>query len=129
MLSPIQQWFLFFGAFFGFLGVAAGAFGGHALKERLAPDLLAIFEVGVRYQFYHALALLFVVFLMSIHPSSFVIYAGYCFVVGTILFSGSLFLLVATGIKGFGAITPIGGTLMLVGWLFLILSSFSNTHM
>lgn len=124
MLSHIQQWFLFIGALLGFVGVAAGAFGAHALKQRISPDLLAIFEVGVRYQLYHALTLILTVLLMSVIPGYWPKMAGYFFIIGTLIFSGSLYILVFTSVKAWGAITPIGGVLMLLGWLFLAMSAF-----
>ena len=126
MLSLIQQCFLFCGAAFGFLGVGAGAFGAHALKQRLSSDFLSIFEVGVRYQMYHALALVLTVWLISVTQGVWSTYAGYFFIVGTIIFSGSLYMLVFTGVKMWGAVTPIGGILLLLGWLFLAIAAFAK---
>ncbi len=102
------------GAGFMFLAVALGAFGAHALKTRLTPDMLAIFETGVRYQVYHALALLLLAAVRG--PSK----AGWCFTAGIVLFSGSLYLLALTGVRKWGAVTPIGGLLFLAGWLILM---------
>ncbi|MBI3289623.1 MAG: DUF423 domain-containing protein [Elusimicrobia bacterium] len=96
-----------------FLAVALGAFGAHALKGRLAPEMLAVFETGVRYQAYHALALLLLAALRG--PSK----AGWCFTAGIIVFSGSLYVLALTGVRQWGAATPIGGLLFLAGWLYL----------
>lgn len=101
------------------LGVAFGAFGAHALKARLTPDLLAIYEVGVRYQLTHALALLAVAWAVSRWPGGATSTAGWLFVVGTLLFSGSLYALALTGVRGFGAVTPIGGVAWLAGWVCL----------
>lgn len=112
--------FLSSGAIFGLLGVAAGAFGAHVLRDRLTPDDLQIFETAVRYQMYHALALLAVGILGSRLPSSSVSAAGWCFLVGIIIFSGSLYLLVFTGARWWGAVTPIGGVSFLTGWVFLL---------
>jgi len=98
------------------LGVALGAFGAHALKTRLAPDLLAIFEVGVRYQLVHALALLAVAWAWSRWPGGAVVAGGWLFVGGTVLFSGSLYVLALSGERWLGAITPIGGVAWLAGW-------------
>jgi uncharacterized membrane protein YgdD (TMEM256/DUF423 family) len=98
------------------LGVALGAFGAHALKTRLAPDLLAIFEVGVRYQLVHALALLAVAWAWSRWPGGAVVAGGWLFVGGTVLFSGSLYALALSGERWLGAITPIGGVAWLAGW-------------
>jgi uncharacterized membrane protein YgdD (TMEM256/DUF423 family) len=104
------------GAGFMFLAVGLGAFGAHALKARLEPDMLAIFETGVRYQVYHALALLLVAALRG--PSK----AAWCFTAGIALFSGSLYILALTGVKKWGAVTPIGGVLFLAGWLIVLFS-------
>ena len=102
------------GAGLMFLAVGLGAFGAHALKSRLEPDMLAAFEVGVRYQVYHALALLL---LAALHgPAK----AAWCFTVGVAFFSGSLYLLALTGVRKWGAVTPIGGLLFLAGWLIVL---------
>lgn len=105
-----------------FIGVAAGAFGAHGLKGRLTPEMLAIFEVGVRYQMYHALALLAVAWAFTKWPCNLVLASGWLFIAGTIIFSGSLYILSLSGVKTWGAITPIGGVAFLAGWLFLALS-------
>jgi len=111
--------FVLLGAVSGFLAVAAGAFGAHALRARLEPDLLAVFETGARYQMYHALALLAVAWVSSRSPAPQVVWAGWLFVVGTVLFSGSLYVLALTGVRWLGAITPFGGVAFLAGWLAL----------
>jgi uncharacterized membrane protein YgdD (TMEM256/DUF423 family) len=128
MLSSIQQWLLFFAALLGFFGVSAGAFGGHALKQRLAPDLLAIFEVGVRYQMYHVLALILAVLLIGVTAGHWATSAAYVFIAGILIFSGSLYLLALTGVKTWGAVTPIGGVLFLLGWIFLAISAFAQRN-
>ena len=107
------------GACSGFLAVAAGAFGAHALRARLGPELSAVFETGARYQMYHALALLFVAWAATQRPAAAVRAAGWLFTAGTICFSGSLYLLALTGTTWWGLITPIGGVLLLGGWLAL----------
>ncbi|HSB25627.1 MAG TPA: DUF423 domain-containing protein [Burkholderiaceae bacterium] len=107
------------GCAFGFLGVALGAFAAHALKARLAPELLATFETGVRYQLIHALALLAVAWAHSRWPGRVLTSGGWLFVAGTLLFSGSLYALSLTGVRGLGAITPFGGVAFLAGWLCL----------
>ncbi len=112
----MDRTFVLIGAGLGFLGVALGAFGAHALKGRLGPDMLAVFETGVRYQFYHALALLVVGWACAHWTSSAMGAAGWLFVAGTALFSGSLYALALTGIKVLGAITPVGGVCFLAGW-------------
>jgi uncharacterized membrane protein YgdD (TMEM256/DUF423 family) len=104
------------GAVFGFLGVALGAFGAHALKTRLSPEMLGIFEVGVRYQMYHALALLAVGLVAMSRPAALLTAAGIAFAVGIAIFSGSLYVLALTETRWLGAITPLGGLGFLVGW-------------
>ena len=101
------------------IAVAAGAFGAHALRERLAPDMLAVFETGARYQMYHALGLLAVAWAVARWPGSTAGVAGWLFVAGTILFSGSLYLLALTGTRWLGAITPLGGLAFIAGWAAL----------
>lgn len=107
------------GAVSGFLAVAAGAFGAHALKSHLSPEALSIYDTGVRYQFWHALALLAVGILQQRSPGRALRVAGWCFAVGTVLFSGSLYALALSGVKWFGAITPFGGVGFLMGWVAL----------
>jgi uncharacterized membrane protein YgdD (TMEM256/DUF423 family) len=115
----MDRLFVIVGAASAFVGVAAGAFGAHALKGRLAPDQLAIFEIGVRYQLVHALALLAVAWVCTRWPGVLASASGWSFAAGTVLFSGSLYLLALTGARAFGAVTPIGGVLFLAGWLLL----------
>ena len=112
--------FLLLGAAYGLLGVALGAFGAHALRARLTPELLAVYHTGVEYQFYHALALLAVGLLALQRCPAPLPLAGWCFALGVPLFSGSLYLLALTGTRWLGAITPFGGLLFLVGWGALI---------
>jgi uncharacterized membrane protein YgdD (TMEM256/DUF423 family) len=102
-----------------FIAVGLGAFGAHGLKARLAPELLATFEVGVRYQMYHALALLAVAWACTKWPGTAVTTAGWLFVAGTVIFSGSLYALSLSGVRWLGAVTPIGGLALLGGWLCL----------
>ena len=114
--------FLIIGSILGGTGVMIGAFGAHALKTLLeSSGRLDTFETAVKYQFYHALALILLGILMSNQNHSFYEYSGYSFLAGTIIFSGSLYVLCISGIAKFGMITPIGGLLMIVGWLFLML--------
>jgi uncharacterized membrane protein YgdD (TMEM256/DUF423 family) len=115
--------FLGLGAISGFVAVAAGAFGAHALKERLSAEYLAVFETAARYQMYHALALLVVALLLPLRPLGTLQWAGWLFVVGTILFSGSLYALALTGTRWLGAITPLGGIAFLAGWICLAVSA------
>ena len=107
------------GALSAFLGVAAGAFGAHGLKSRLTPDMLAVFDVGVRYQIYHAFALLICAWAITKWPGTLVNTSGWLFVAGTIVFSGSLYALSLSGVRWLGAITPFGGLAFLAGWLCL----------
>jgi uncharacterized membrane protein YgdD (TMEM256/DUF423 family) len=110
------------GCAFGFLGVAAGAFGAHALRARVPADLLAVFETGARYQMYHALALLAVAAVASRAPTTAASAAGWLFTAGIVLFSGSLYLLALTGTRWLGAVTPFGGLCFLAGWIALALA-------
>ena len=112
------------GAASGFIGVAAGAFGAHGLKARLTPELLAVFDTAARYQMLHALALLAVAWAIGRWPGRGAVASGWCFVAGTLIFSGSLYLLALTGVRGLGAITPVGGVLFLLGWLLLALAAW-----
>ncbi|MFP6573178.1 MAG: DUF423 domain-containing protein [Vicinamibacterales bacterium] len=98
------------------LGVILGAFGAHGLRARLSPEMLVVFETGVRYHLFHALGLLAVAWAASRWPGSYVSIAGYLFVAGIFIFSGSLYVLAITGIRWLGAITPIGGVCLIVGW-------------
>ena len=115
----MDRTFLLIGALAGFLAVAFGAFGAHALRSRLSPDMLAVFETGVRYQMYHALALLLVAAAAARFGGWMVTAAGWLFTVGIVLFSGSLYALALTGVTTLGAITPIGGLAFLAGWALL----------
>jgi uncharacterized membrane protein YgdD (TMEM256/DUF423 family) len=110
------------GCIFGFLGVAAGAFGAHALRSRVPADLLAVFETGARYQMYHALALLAVALAAARAPSRGVRAAGWLFTAGSVVFSGSLYALALSGVRVLGAITPLGGLCFLAGWIALAAS-------
>ncbi len=114
--------FLTLGALFGALGVGLGAFGSHALRSRLPGDLQRTFETGVTYQMYHALALVGVSLLSPRLGSGLPAAAGWLFIVGVLLFSGSLYLLVFTKTRAFGAITPFGGVAFILGWLALCLA-------
>lgn len=107
------------GAVLAMVGVALGAFGAHALRGRLSPEDLSIFETGVRYQMYHALALLFLGWAWTRWPGTLTSAAGWLFVLGICVFSGSLYLLVLTGQRWLGAVTPLGGLAFLAAWALL----------
>ena len=111
--------FLTLGALSALVAVAAGAFGAHALRDRLAPDMQSVFEVGARYHMYHALGLLAVAWAAGRWPGTPAVVAGWLFVAGTIVFSGSLYLLALTGQRWLGAITPLGGLAFMLGWAAL----------
>ncbi|HEX2830139.1 MAG TPA: DUF423 domain-containing protein [Burkholderiales bacterium] len=115
----LERLFVVLGATFAFIGVAAGAFGAHALRSRLAPDLLAVFEVAVRYQMYHALGLFACAWAVTRWPGTLAAAAGWLFVAGILVFSGSLYALALTGTRWLGAVTPLGGVAFLAGWLCL----------
>ena len=115
-----DRMFFALGSGSAFLAVALGAFAAHGLKSRLAPDMLAVFEVGVRYQMYHALALLAVAWASTRWPGTAVTASGWAFVAGTLIFSGSLYALSLSGERWLGAITPIGGLAFLAGWACLV---------
>ena len=111
------------GAWSAGISVAAGAFGAHALRSRLEPRLLEVFETGARYQMYHALALIAVGLLMHRAASTLATSAGWLFVAGTVLFSGSLYAMAFTGIRALGAITPLGGVCFLAGWACIAIAA------
>jgi uncharacterized membrane protein YgdD (TMEM256/DUF423 family) len=122
MITGMDRTFLLIGAVLGFLGVAFGAFGAHALKARLSPEMLAVFETGVRYQMYHAFAVLIVAAgIGHIGNARLLVMAGWFFFAGILLFSGSLYALALTSVGILGAITPVGGLLFLIGWACLAL--------
>ena len=108
--------FLAAGFVFGLLGVAGGAFGAHALEGALTPERLATFETGVRYQMYHALALILVGALAAGSSRTAWVLPGTLWTAGTVVFSGSLYALALSGIGVFGAVAPVGGVLLLAGW-------------
>ena len=124
MVPPMDRTFLALGALFAGLAVAAGAFGAHGLKGRLAPDMLEVFETAARYQMYHALGLMVVAWTAARWPATAV--AGWCMVAGILVFCGSLYVLSLTGIRWLGAITPLGGLAFIAGWLALALAAWRS---
>ena len=121
-----SAFWLMFGSLFSGLSVAFGAFGAHALKNRVDSYYLEIFETGARYQMYHGLALIGLAFASSKVDDYWLKVAGFLMIFGTIVFSGSLYTLVFTGVKKWGAVTPIGGSLLLISWTILFAISFSS---
>jgi uncharacterized membrane protein YgdD (TMEM256/DUF423 family) len=119
----MDRTFLAAGALSAAISVAAGAFGAHGLKTRLTPELLAVFETGARYQLYHAVGLALAAFAAARFPGAAVTWAGWLFLAGTLLFSGSLYALALTGVRGLGAVTPFGGVAFLAGWIALALAA------
>ena len=114
--------YLKIGAFFGAISVILGAFGAHAFKVNLqSSGRFETYETAIKYLFYHSLALIIVGILSKEFTNKWINFSGNCFILGTIIFSGSLLILCFSGIKWMGAIAPIGGTFLVLAWLFLIL--------
>lgn len=123
----MNKLFLLSGAVLGFLGVGLGAFGAHALKSMLETSgRLETYETAVKYQFYHALFLVLIGLLSKDFTASTLKYSGYTALAGVIIFSGSLYIICFTGIKAFGAVAPIGGTLLLAAWALLFITVFKS---
>lgn len=122
----MDRLFFAIGSLSGLIGVALGAFAAHALKGRLDADLLATFDVGVRYQMYHALALLAAGWAHTRWPGAILTTGGWLFVAGTVLFSGSLYALSFSGMRWLGAITPFGGIVLLAGWICLLWAAWKG---
>lgn len=119
--------FIAIAAINGFFAVALGAFAAHGLRDRLPADLLAVFQTGVQYQMYHALALFGVGLLgMQFADSALLRASGFMFIAGIVIFSGSLYILSLSGIRWLGAITPIGGMAFLVGWVLLAIAMLTG---
>jgi uncharacterized membrane protein YgdD (TMEM256/DUF423 family) len=116
-MPALSKTFLLLAALACMLAVLLGAFGAHALRGKLTPDLLAIYQTAVQYHFWHALGLL-AVGIVALHlPASAPLrWAGWLMLAGIVIFSGSLYLLASTGVRWLGAITPIGGTAFIAGW-------------
>ena len=119
--------FVLLGSLSAFLGVGLGAFGAHGLKSRVAPEMLVVWQTGVQYHLIHALALLLIGILCHLIPNdSLVRYSGWALVVGTLLFSGSLYVMVLASIRSLGMITPLGGIAFLIGWLLLAVAAWRS---
>lgn len=121
-----MQLFFGLGCIFGALGVALGAFAAHGLGNTLSAPDLATFETAARYQMYHALALLAAAWAVDRWGGAFATAAGWAFVVGIVVFSGSLYMLVLTGPRWLGAITPIGGVAFILGWALLAWTALTS---
>ncbi|WP_341503437.1 DUF423 domain-containing protein [Gallaecimonas sp. GXIMD4217] len=122
-----MKWVLVLASLYGASGVAMGAFAAHGLKQVLSPQLLTVMDTGVRYQLWHALALVAVFLLADKLSGPWLTAAGGLFAFGVLAFSGSLYALALTGAKWFGPITPIGGMALILGWLALMLAAFKET--
>lgn len=121
----MARFFLIVAGISGLLAVALGAFGAHGLRQRLAPDLLAIYQTGVQYHIYHTLALLAAGVLLLHAPQSTALrWCGWLFIAGITIFSGSLYVLSITGVRWLGAITPLGGGAFLAGWVALAVAAW-----
>ena len=120
----MDRLFFTLGALAAFVGVALGAFAAHGLKSRLDPALLATFEIGVRYHLYHALALMGVAWACTRWPGAWTTTSGWLFLAGIVIFSGSLYVLALSGTRWLGAVAPVGGLALLLGWLCLAWGAF-----
>ena len=119
----MDRTFMLIGVVAAFIGVGFGAFGAHSLRERTSPEMLAVFETGVRYQMYHAFAILITALALSRLDGPLIRWAGWLFTAGIVIFSGSLYALVLTGTSSLGAITPFGGIAFLAGWACLAIAA------
>jgi uncharacterized membrane protein YgdD (TMEM256/DUF423 family) len=116
--------FLMLGSLNAFLSVALGAFGAHALKSRLSPDMLNVYQTGVQYHMIHSIGLILIALLADkLGNSSMVNVSGWALFIGIVLFSGSLYALSLSGVKVLGAITPLGGVSFLLGWILLAIAA------
>ena len=123
----MERTFFVIGSLLGSVSVALGAFGAHALRDRIEASLLANYQTGVSYMFYHTLALFIVVLALTRWPgSSQAVWAGWLFLIGIVFFSGSLFLMAFHGMRWLGAITPIGGVAFIAGWLLLAWTAWQS---
>lgn len=133
--AGVNRFFIIWGSALAALSVALGAFGAHSLKAVLEPDQLQVFETGVKYQMYHSIALILVGLIYNKISSQTIAYAGYSFMTGIVLFSGSLYLLSLKNILGIeswkflGPITPLGGVGFILGWVLLLLSVLKNKQL
>lgn len=127
-MSTTTRFLLGLGCLSAMFSVLLGAFGAHALRGRMAPDLLAAYQTGTQYQFYHSLGLLIVALLLARFPErNGFVWAGWLMLVGIVLFSGSLYALSLTGIRALGVVTPIGGLAFIIAWAVLAVTAFRTT--
>lgn len=124
--AAMDRTFLALGAISAAISVAAGAFGAHALRARLSPELLVIFETGARYQMYHALGIVAAGWALARFPGAAAAWAGWLFLLGTLLFSGSLYALALSGVRALGAVTPFGGVAFIAGWIALAVAALGG---
>lgn len=124
----MQRLFFIAGCAFAFVGVGLGAFAAHGLKAVLDAPALATFETGVRYQMYHALALLAAAWAQPVWPGRLVVASGWLFIAGILVFSGTLYVIVLAQARWLGAVTPLGGLALLAGWLCLALAAWTGTQ-
>ncbi len=122
------RWLLIWSGFFGATGVGLGAFAAHGLKKVFSADALAVWETAVRYQFYHTLVLLILFVLLQVKPLQGITLAAKLMIAGILCFSGSLYLMMLTGIKILGPVTPLGGTFLIAGWLCLFYAGIKNRN-
>jgi len=122
-IHRMDRTFMLIGVVAAFIGVGFGAFGAHGLRGRTSPEMLAVFETGVRYQMYHAFAILITALALSRLDAPLIRWAGWLFTAGIVIFSGSLYALVLTGTSSLGAITPFGGIAFLAGWACLAIAA------
>lgn len=126
-MTQLTRLFLLFGSVSAALAVALGAFGAHGLKSRLTPELMVTWQTAVQYHFYHALGLFAVAGVAALLPASAAVkWSGWLMVAGILLFSGSLYALALTGVRGLGAITPLGGVAFIIAWVLLGVAALST---
>ena len=126
LMPPSARLFLGLGALNALMSVLFGAFGAHALRSRMTPELLAVYHTGTQYQFYHALGLLVIALLLVHIPERGLVWAGWLMCAGIVLFSGSLYLLSLTGVRLWGAVTPVGGVAFIAAWTVLAVTTFQK---
>jgi len=126
-LLTTSRTFIVAGAIGGFLSVGFGAFGAHAIKNNISPDLMTIYQTAVDYQFFHSLGLILIGLIFQQHQQKLIKTAGWLMIVGMVIFSGSLYVLSLTGIRWLGAITPVGGTAFIIAWLLLAIGTIKKT--